>query len=135
MVKLDIEGGEWELLEHVIASGGAHLIDYLSVEWHLGQRAPHPTAERQQLKNRRKRIDRDLRSVGVRMLPWESYAIQTALKSNVTARTKRPSGRCDVEGPAARIRQCCERHPRAMGCWMCTWRGRGNKRTCTLGGR
>ena len=156
IIKLDIEGGEWELLEHLLSSGTAPLIDYMSVEWHLGQRAPRPTAERRQLKKRQHRIGQQLSEAGVRTLHrWDAEKLHLALTAatNETSLDERPAGegphrtpgRCDTgdaaldeDLPAVRITErCCARHPRALGCSSCRWRTRAHSKAqvCFLRGR
>ena len=34
ILKVDIEGAEFDLLRHIISNGLLHLIDILAVEWH-----------------------------------------------------------------------------------------------------
>ena len=116
VVKLDIEGGEWEVLEHVLERGAARLIDHLHVEWHLRQRAPADSVERRRLEARRKRIEKQLDEAGVRMLrSWEAEPLRLALAGgNEEAATARKGGRC--EGAGEWLVKCCQRHPRAGGC-------------------
>ena len=85
VVKLDIEGGEWELLEHLLRRGAAPLIDFLAVEWHLGQRAL-TAAERGPLRERKARIELHLAQACVRLLrAWEAEPLSHALSAKASA--------------------------------------------------
>ena len=85
LLKLDIEGAEFELLEHVLADGAAPILDTVVVEWHTVKRAG---SERllgkhagkkgngakealQRMRERQQRIERDLKRVGVRFDEWK----------------------------------------------------------------
>ena len=80
VVKLDIEGGEWELLAHVIEQGAAGLIDHLAVEWHVAQRSAGDAAERHRLLASQRALETKLAEAGVRMLrSWDAGALHGAL--------------------------------------------------------
>lgn len=126
VMKLDVEGAEYELLEHVVGRGAMHLVDWLAVEWHLGQRAPKKGNKRDKLVLRRERLESRLNQLGVRRFVWENLLAPTStvtmslmgngslpgpgIAANATTDL---SGSC-VGSP--RVGRCCKRHPRATGC-------------------
>jgi FkbM family methyltransferase len=136
VVKLDIEGGEWELLDHLTRSGAAQLIDHLAVEWHLGQRARRLSKERTRLKAWQSQIEARLAQAGVRMLrAWEDEPLRAALQPAATptatadAIAASASARVDGSGGALRTavglckgakkfrKLCCRKlGPNAEGC-------------------
>ena len=67
-VKMDIEGAEFEVLEHLLRTGHANLIDVLAVEWHTEKRAKG--GARAALNQRRESIIARLRREGVRLVVW-----------------------------------------------------------------
>ena len=69
-LKCDIEGAEFELLEHLLETGAAGLIDEASIEWHLDKRAQRGR-ERVHLKSRQRSIAERLAQAGVRLTEWK----------------------------------------------------------------
>lgn len=69
-VKMDIEGAEFEVLEHVLQTGIARLIDLLAVEWHTSKRADKGIA-REALKRRQGSILHRLAQSGVKVVEWK----------------------------------------------------------------
>ena len=61
-LKVDIEGAEFEVFEHLLKERAARLVDVASIEWH--------TAKRGAKRDRAARIDAELRRAGVRLMPW-----------------------------------------------------------------
>ena len=121
-MKLDVEGAEYELLEHLVARDAMRLVDWLAVEWHLGQRAPRKGPKRTNIEMRQDRLERHLRDLGVRRFVWEDLATSwevvlgggPAPGPKVGANTTTDlSGSC-VGSP--RMSRCCKRHPKATGC-------------------
>jgi hypothetical protein len=129
VVKLDIEGGEWELLAHLLEGGAAHLIDFLAVEWHVAQRSAGGVRERRRLRAWQTQLEARLLAAGVRTLrSWDADSLRSVLArhvkttevpTTVRATRKSESGGCD--GPPDRRQRCCSRHPRANGCSACRW--------------
>lgn len=68
-LKMDIEGAEFEVLEHVLRSGHATLIDTLAVEWHTAKRGQG--GARTALQKRQTAILSGLRRAGVRLIEWK----------------------------------------------------------------
>lgn len=66
-VKMDIEGAEFEVLEHLLDRGAAVLLDNMSIEWHTAKRGFGAAAK---LQRRQAAIIRRLRRAGVRMIEW-----------------------------------------------------------------
>ena len=103
------------------------LVDWLAVEWHLGQRAPRKGSKREQLERRQERLERQLKKLGVRRFVWENLAAPTSVVTMslmgtssvppdpvvVANTTADPSGSCVG---SARFSRCCKRHPKATGC-------------------
>ena len=69
-VKMDIEGAEFEVLEHLLRTGAAALIDTLAVEWHTAKRGL--ARELAHLRTRQNRIQQGLQRMGVRFSTWRS---------------------------------------------------------------
>ena len=67
-VKMDIEGAEFEVLEHLVRTGAAAQIDTLAIEWHTHKRGLGGL--RLSLHERQKRIEKKLRSFGVNLIKW-----------------------------------------------------------------
>jgi len=67
-VKMDIEGAEWEVLEHMLRVRQAGLMDVLAIEWHTAKRAAG--GARRSLERRRESIVEQLRRVGVTVVDW-----------------------------------------------------------------
>ena len=65
-LKVDIEGAEFEVFEHLLARGAAALVDTASIEWHTAKRG----AGGGKLRQRQKRIEGGLQNVGVRLTVW-----------------------------------------------------------------
>mmetsp|Transcript_16941 Transcript_16941/g.36708 ORF Transcript_16941/g.36708 Transcript_16941/m.36708 type:complete len:253 (+) Transcript_16941:98-856(+) len=66
-VKMDIEGAEFEVLEHLLDQGVAGLIDSIYIEWHTTKRG---AGRGQMLLGRQKRISGGLKKAGVRLQNW-----------------------------------------------------------------
>tara|TARA_B110001452_G_C15235819_1_gene427872 strand:+ start:1821 stop:2726 length:906 start_codon:yes stop_codon:yes gene_type:complete len=127
VMKLDVEGAEYELLEHLVERGAMGLVDWLAVEWHLGQRAPRKGSKREQLERRQERLEHQLKKMGVRRFVWENLAAPTSAVTMglmgtssappdpvvVANTTADPSDSCVG---SARFSRCCKRHPKATGC-------------------
>ena len=64
---MDVEGAEFELLQHLVRSGAAGLVDQLAVEWHAHK---FPRAERERLKARRVAIESQLAAAGIKSVDW-----------------------------------------------------------------
>lgn len=70
-VKIDVEGAEFDLLEHLLAARAgavAGLLDELAIEWHAHK---FPPLERPKLKARRTAIASKLKAAGVRFVDWD----------------------------------------------------------------
>ena len=67
-VKMDIEGAEFEVLEHLLRSGRASLIDTIAVEWHTQKRGQG--GARTALLKRQEEINARLRREGVKLVVW-----------------------------------------------------------------
>ena len=71
-VKMDIEGAEFEVLEHLLRTDRARLIDTLAIEWHTSKRGAG--GARATLQSRRDAILRGLSRAGVRIIDWSGKA-------------------------------------------------------------
>ena len=60
---MDIEGAEFEVFDHLLKRGAAELIDTASIEWHTAKRGGG-------LRQRQKRLTKQLERVGVRLGTW-----------------------------------------------------------------
>ena len=69
-VKMDIEGAEFEVLEHLLQHDAAGLIDTLAVEWHTNKRGR--ARELARLLARQQRIQKGLQRAGVQFRAWRS---------------------------------------------------------------
>ena len=68
-VKMDIEGAEFEVLQHLVASGAAALVDSLACEWHTSKRGGK--AGRLKALAWQARISKGLARAGVRLTDWK----------------------------------------------------------------
>ena len=68
-IKMDIEGAEFEVLEHMLRSSHAGLIDTLAVEWHTTKRGQGGAL--MSLRKRQDAILQGLRRAGVRLVEWK----------------------------------------------------------------
>lgn len=68
-LKMDIEGAEFEVLEHLLRSGRALLVDTLAVEWHISKRAQG--GARAALQLRQAAILKGLARANVKIVDWE----------------------------------------------------------------
>lgn len=69
-VKMDIEGAEFDVMEHVIKSGAVGLIDQIALEWHAHK---YPMPEKEKLNKRRAAIEANLTAAGVKMIDWDQF--------------------------------------------------------------
>ena len=67
---MDIEGAEFEVLEHLLQHDAAGLIDTLAVEWHTNKRGR--ARELARLLARQQRIQKGLQRAGVQFRAWRS---------------------------------------------------------------
>lgn len=67
-VKMDIEGAEFEVLEHLIRTGAAARVDTLAIEWHTHKRGRGGL--RMALQERQRRIEQALGRMGVKLIKW-----------------------------------------------------------------
>lgn len=68
-IKMDIEGAEFEVLEHLLRTGHANLIDTLAVEWHTSKRGQGGALNA--LRKREATILQGLQRAGVRLIGWK----------------------------------------------------------------
>ena len=68
-IKMDIEGAEFEVLEHLLRSGRASLVDSISIEWHTSKRGQKNT--RIQLQRRQQTIIAALQRAKVNVVEWK----------------------------------------------------------------
>ena len=68
-IKMDIEGAEFEVLEHLLRTKRAALIDTLAIEWHTTKRGQG--GGRVTLQKRQAGILDSLRREGVRFIDWQ----------------------------------------------------------------
>lgn len=73
-IKVDIEGAEFELFEHLINRGVAELIDVASIEWHTHKRE---SGRRGAMLQRQLHITRELQRVGVQLTDWADARLGT----------------------------------------------------------
>ena len=71
-LKMDIEGAEFEVLEHLLKRGAAQLVDTVSIEWHTQKRGAggRGGTGAANLRARQKRISAALEQLGVRVIVW-----------------------------------------------------------------
>ena len=69
-LKMDIEGAEFEVLEHLLRTGRANLIDTLQIEWHTTKRGAG--GARVTLNGRKEQIMHGLQQAGVRVSDWKA---------------------------------------------------------------
>ena len=62
-LKVDIEGAEFEVFEHLLDKGAAGLVDTASIEWHTDKRGGG-------LKQQQRRLTKRLGRAGVRLGTW-----------------------------------------------------------------
>ena len=67
-VKMDIEGAEWEVLEHLLRVRKVGLVDVLAIEWHTSKRAAG--GARLALERRRQSILQQLERANVKVVDW-----------------------------------------------------------------
>ena len=58
------------MLEHLLRTGAAGLVDAIAVEWHTEKRGQG--GARAQLLKRQAKIEAGLKQAGVRMQPWKA---------------------------------------------------------------
>ena len=70
MIKLDVEGAEFELVEHLLTSKSTGPISVLAIEWHHKRRGVR-MMDRRLLRNQMLALEKRLAAVGVQTLPWD----------------------------------------------------------------
>lgn len=68
-VKMDIEGAEFEVLEHLLRTGSAPLIDTLAIEWHTSKRGQG--GAKALLMKRQAKIASGLTRAGCKVIEWK----------------------------------------------------------------
>lgn len=76
-LKVDIEGAEFEVFEHLLAHGAASLVDTASIEWHTDKRGSGGNGK---LRLRQRRISDELRQAGVRLTTWGDARLADAVE-------------------------------------------------------
>ncbi|KAL3928909.1 MAG: hypothetical protein SGPRY_002192 [Prymnesium sp.] len=66
-VKVDIEGAEFEVFEHLLTRGVAELIDIASIEWHTEKRGAGRGGS---MLRRQRSISNELQHAGVKLTTW-----------------------------------------------------------------
>ena len=65
-IKMDIEGAEYSVIEHLIATGTISLIKVLCCEWHAGRRLP----PKEQSRERHRLLLERLRTLSLTLIDW-----------------------------------------------------------------